>query len=130
MGPWRAPAPRVARYKIALDVKHGPLERFDALAIASSCKERWANWTLARVNESVLRLGVLRGEFHWHRHRRDDELFFVLKGRLFVELERKTIELGPGQGVVVPRGARHRTRAPRRTVVLMVETMGIRPTGD
>jgi mannose-6-phosphate isomerase-like protein (cupin superfamily) len=82
------------------------------------------------VNDSVVRLGVIRGEYHWHKHEKEDEFFYVVEGRLLIDLEGRTIELGERQGYVVPKGVLHRTRAPERTVILMVETAGIVPTGD
>ena len=85
---------------------------------------------MCRVNDSVVRLGVFHGEFHWHSHEKEDEVFFVLEGKLLVDLDRRTIELGPRQGVVVPRGVRHRTRAQVRTVAPMVEAATVVPTGD
>jgi mannose-6-phosphate isomerase-like protein (cupin superfamily) len=117
-------------YSIHTDVKHPPLERIDVGATAAACTERWWNQTLCRVNESVLRLGVLEGEFHWHKHDDEDELFLVEEGTLFVDLEGRTIELGPHQAFVVPKGTMHRTRAPKRTVVLMLASAGVVPTGD
>ncbi len=117
-------------YEIHSDVKYGPLELVDAAALADLCAEKWWNQTLCRVNDSVVRLGVFEGEFHWHKHDREDELFFVLEGHLLLDLEDRTVALGPRQGMVVPRGVTHRTRAPRRTVVLMVEAATVVPTGD
>ncbi|MEP6688095.1 MAG: cupin domain-containing protein [Gemmatimonadales bacterium] len=117
-------------YVTHLDVKFGPLERIDVPALAAACTNRWYNQTLCRVNDSVVRLGVVQGEYHWHKHDADDEFFYVVEGRFWIDLEDRIIELGPGQGVVVPRGVPHRPRAPERTVVLMVETSGIVPTGD
>ena len=117
-------------YSINTDVKYGQLERIDVSAIVAETKEKWFNQTLVRVNESVVRLGIVEGEFHWHRHESEDEFFFVLSGRLFIDLEGRTVELGPQQGVTVPKGVSHRTRAPEKTVMLMVERSGIRPTGD
>jgi len=108
----------------------GPLEPMDLAALAQSCPHKWFNQTLCRVNDCVVRLGILEGEFHWHKHEEEDEFFLVLEGRLLVDLKGKTVELGPGQGLVVPRGVIHRTRAPERTVVLMVEGAGVVPTGD
>ena len=117
-------------YDIHTDVKYGPLERVEAGALADGCTERWWNQSLCRVNDSVVRLGVFEGEFHWHKHDREDEWFYVVEGRLFVDLEGRTVTLEPRQGVVVPRGVLHRTRAPSRTVVLMVEAATVVPTGD
>jgi mannose-6-phosphate isomerase-like protein (cupin superfamily) len=82
------------------------------------------------VNDSVVRLGVMQGEYHWHVHEHDDEFFFVLEGRFLIDLEDRSVELLPRQGFVVPKGVVHRTRAPERAVILMVETAGIVPTGD
>ncbi len=118
-------------YDIHEDIKYRGLELVDAGKLADECKEPWWNQSLARVNDSVARLGVFHGEFHWHKHDREDELFFVLEGKLLLDLEGKpTAELGPRQGMVVPRGVVHRTRAPSRTVVLMVEAATVKPTGD
>ncbi|RMG46835.1 MAG: cupin domain-containing protein [Acidobacteria bacterium] len=118
------------RYEHRMDIKCAPLERIDVPAIAAESAGDWFNQTLTRVNDSVVRLGVVRGVYHWHRHEEDDEFFFVLSGRLFIDLEDRTIELGPQQGVTIPKGTRHRPRAPERTVMLMVETASIDPLGS
>jgi mannose-6-phosphate isomerase-like protein (cupin superfamily) len=117
-------------YATHLDIRFGPLEIVDVPALVAACTERWYNQTLCRVNDSVVRLGVVRGEYHWHKHDRLDEYFHVVEGRLLIDLEGRTVELSPGQGFVVPRGVVHRTRAPERTVMLMVEGADIVPTGD
>jgi hypothetical protein len=117
-------------YVTRLDILHGPLEKVDVPSLAAACKDRWYNQTLCRVNDSVVRLGIVEGEYHWHKHDADDEFFFVLEGRLLVDLKEKTVELSARQGFVVPSGIMHRTRAPERTIMLMVENAGIVPTGD
>jgi mannose-6-phosphate isomerase-like protein (cupin superfamily) len=118
-------------YDIHEDVKFAPLEVVEVGKLVDACREPWWNQSLCRVNDSVARIGVFHGEFHWHKHDREDELFFVLDGKLFLDIEGKpTAELGPRQGMVVPKGVVHRTRAPDRTVVLMVEAATVRPTGD
>jgi mannose-6-phosphate isomerase-like protein (cupin superfamily) len=117
-------------YDIHTDVKYRPLELVDAGKLADDCKEPWWNQSLCLVNDCVARIGVFHGEFHWHKHDREDELFFVLEGTLLLDLEDRTVELGPKQGMVVPKGVVHRTRAPSRTVVLMVEAATVVPTGD
>jgi homogentisate 1,2-dioxygenase len=117
-------------YATHLDVKYGPLEIVDIPALAAACRDSWYNQTLCRVNGSVVRMGVIQGEYHWHQHDADDEFFFVIEGRLFVDLEGRSFDLGPRQGVVVPRGTVHRTRAPEKTIIMMVENAGIVPTGD
>lgn len=117
-------------YNINLDVKYDHLELIDVPAIVAGCTEQWFNQTLTQVNDSVVRLGIIQGEFHWHKHVNDDEFFFVLEGNLQIDLEGRTIELKPGQGVTIPKNVMHRPRAPLKTVMLMVETSNIKPTGD
>ncbi len=117
-------------YATHLNVLYPQLELVDIPALVSACRDRWYNQTLCQVNDSVVRLGVIEGEYHWHSHEADDEFFFVVEGRLLIDLEGRTIELLPTQGFVVPRGVLHRTRAPGKTVILMVEPAGIIPTGD
>jgi mannose-6-phosphate isomerase-like protein (cupin superfamily) len=106
----------------------------EAGKLAENCKEPWWNQTLCQINESVARIGVFHGEFHWHKHDREDELFFVLEGALLLDFEeggqRRTVELAPRQGMVIPHGVMHRTRAEQRTVVLMVEPASVQPIGD
>jgi mannose-6-phosphate isomerase-like protein (cupin superfamily) len=117
-------------YATHLNVLYPQLELVDIPALVSACKDRWYNQTLSQVNDSVVRLGVIQGEYHWHSHEKDDEFFFVVEGRLLIDLEGRVVELLPRQGFVVPRGVVHRTRAPEKTVILMVEPAGIIPTGD
>jgi mannose-6-phosphate isomerase-like protein (cupin superfamily) len=86
--------------------------------------------TRPRVNDSVVRLGILKGEYHWHKHDDEDEFFFLVEGRFIVDLENRSVELAPRQGITIPRGVVHRTRAPERSIVLMMEGAGVVPTGD
>lgn len=122
--------PAAYPYDTRLNVQYKPLEVIDEKALAEACTHKWYNQTLCEVNASVVRLGVVEGEYHWHKHDDDDEFFYVVEGRLLIDLEGRTVELDPRQGFVVPKGVLHRTRAPRRTVILMVENKGIIPTGD
>jgi mannose-6-phosphate isomerase-like protein (cupin superfamily) len=124
-----SPAPSYP-YATFLDIKFAPLEVVDVRRVVDAVKDRWFNQTLCKVNDSVMRLGVMQGEYHWHKHDNDDELFFVLEGRFFVDLEDRSVELAPWQGFTVPKGVVHRTRAPQRAVILMMETAAIVPTGD
>lgn len=118
------------RYSINLDAKYAPLELVDVQTLVDACKDAWYNQTLCRVNDCVVRLGVMQGEFHWHKHDLEDEFFYVLDGRFVVELEGRTVELRPRQGFTVPRGVMHRTLAPERSVILMIEGAGVVPTGN
>jgi mannose-6-phosphate isomerase-like protein (cupin superfamily) len=117
-------------YVTRLDIKYQHLEKIDVLQMVRECKDKWFNQTLTKVNDSVVRIGIVEGEYHWHKHDNDDEFFYVVQGQLLVDLEDRTIELNPGQGVTVTKGVVHRTRALKKTVMLMVETSAIIPTGD
>ena len=118
------------RYDINLDDKYGQLTLIDVAAEAAA-HEPWFNQTLTSVNDSVVRLGVLEGEFHWHRHDVEDEFFLVLEGELVIEIEgSEAVRLRRHQGYTVPKGVMHRTSAPERTVIVMVEPAGVVPTGD
>ena len=116
-------------YSINLDTRFQPLEHMDIKALADA-QTPWWNQTLTAVNDCVVRLGVVHGDFHWHKHDEEDEFFFVMEGQFIIELEGQTVELNPGQGFTVPRGVMHCPRAPVRTVILMVEGAGVIPTGD
>jgi mannose-6-phosphate isomerase-like protein (cupin superfamily) len=120
----------VTPYSIRLDARYGPMELVDIQTLVDACKDQWYNQTLCRVNDCVVRLGVLRGEFHWHKHDNEDEFFYVIEGGFEIDLEERTVALRPRQGFTVPKGVMHRTRAPERTVVLMIEGAGVVPTGD
>ena len=118
-------------YDIHLDDKFGSSTLIDVNAEAAACTVPWFNQTLTTVNQSVVRMGVFLGEFHWHKHDVEDEFFFVLEGELLLDIENApTVTLRPHQGYTVPHGVVHRTRALQRTVVLMVEPAGVVPTGD
>jgi mannose-6-phosphate isomerase-like protein (cupin superfamily) len=117
-------------YATHLNVLFEGLERIDVPALVDACTDQWYNQTLCQVNESIVRLGVVRGEYHWHKHDAEDEFFYVVDGRLLIDLEGQTVELAPRQAFVVPKGVVHRTRAPERTVMLMVEKATVVPTGD
>jgi mannose-6-phosphate isomerase-like protein (cupin superfamily) len=117
-------------YATHLNILFQQLEKIDVPALVSTVSDRWYNQTLCRVNGSVVRLGVMQGEYHWHKHDNDDEFFFCLDGEFLIDLEERTVTLAPREGFVVPKGVVHRTRAPRRCVILMIENAGIVPTGD
>ncbi|MCD6010307.1 MAG: Cupin 2 conserved barrel domain protein [Flavipsychrobacter sp.] len=117
-------------YNINLNTKFQHLELIDIPSVVAACTEKWQNFTLTQVNDSVVRIGIVEGEFHWHKHDNDDEFFFVLEGQLLIDLEDRTIELNPMQGTTITKGVMHRPRAPKKTVMLMVETAEIVPTGD
>ena len=117
-------------YETRLNILHQPMEVIDVNHLAETTRVKWFNQTLCKVNDSVVRVGVIEGEYHWHKHTNDDEFFYVVSGHLFIDFEDRAVDLAPGQGFVVPKGVLHRTRALERTTILMVENAGIVPTGD
>lgn len=117
-------------YATYLNVLCGPLEVIDVQALVEACTHPWYNQTLCAVNDSVVRLGVVQGEYHWHKHDDLDEFFYVVEGQFLIDLQGRTVDLRARQGFVVPKGVLHRPRAPQRAVILMVEGSGIVPTGD
>ena len=121
-------------YETRLNILHGALEVMDVKEMAAATTHKWFNQTLCQVNSSVVRVGIIEGEYHWHKHEEEDEFFFVVEGTLLIDIEGRiegeTVELRPGQGFVVPKKVVHRTRAPQRTIILMVENAGIIPTGN
>jgi mannose-6-phosphate isomerase-like protein (cupin superfamily) len=128
-------------YLTILETKYKPLEVIEEKLTAEAAPHPWYNETLCNVNDSVVRLGVVQGSYHWHNHQQEDEFFYIVEGRLLIDLinphdpattedNPRTIDLGPRQGVVIPKGVMHRPRAAQRTVMLMVETNTIRPTGS
>jgi mannose-6-phosphate isomerase-like protein (cupin superfamily) len=122
--------PGASPYDTHLDIRFAPLQVVDVPRLARAVTHPWHNQTLVKVNDSVVRMGVVQGEYHWHKHDDEDEFFYVVEGRFLIDLEGRTVDLAPGQGFTVPRGVPHRPRAPERTVILMVEGAGIVPTGD
>jgi mannose-6-phosphate isomerase-like protein (cupin superfamily) len=118
------------QYHTHLNILYQPLEVVDVNRLVAECQDRWYNQTLCKVNDSVVRLGVVQGEYHWHKHDQDDEFFYVVSGLLLIDLEDRVVELKPGEGMVIPKTVLHRTRALERTVILMIENAGIIPTGN
>jgi mannose-6-phosphate isomerase-like protein (cupin superfamily) len=101
-------------------MKNGQLEKLNLYDISNGISE-YKNWIVSEVNDHALRIAVINGEFHWHKHEDCDELFMVLEGELFIDLEDKTISLKPGEIFTIPRNVMHRTRSKERTVNLCFE---------
>ncbi|MFW9919099.1 MAG: cupin domain-containing protein [Candidatus Thorarchaeota archaeon] len=118
------------KYSINREILFDSLTLIDIPKVIESCTKDWQNHSLCVVNDCVVRIGVIHGEFHWHKHDKEDEFFYVIDGQLLIDFEDVSVEVNPGQGFMVPKGIQHRTRAPRRTSILMVEGSGVRATGD
>ena len=116
-------------YNQRIDIKYNHQELIDVNKVVEECTDKWFNQTLTKVNRSVVRIGIAEGEYHWHKHDDDDEFFFVLSGQLFIDLEDKTLVLNPNEGATISKGIMHKTGAPQKTVMLMVETDTIDPIG-
>jgi len=113
-----------------LEAKLGQSSLVNVKRIVEECKEKWINFNLTEVNDCIIRLGIFEGEFHWHKHDFEDEFFFVIEGKLLLDLEEETLELTPWQGYTVPKKVSHRTRAEEKTIVLMIEKNTVDPKGD
>lgn len=113
-----------------MELRSGHMEIIDINDYVERTEEKWINYTLTGVNDSLVRLGIFEGEFHWHHHDMEDEFFYVITGKLLLDLENRTIELMPNQGFTIPKGVEHRTRAREKTVVIMVEGDTVVPRGN
>lgn len=119
------------QYDINMQPVYEGLQKIAISDIKKLSDHPWFNRTLCCVNNSAVRIGVLQGEFHWHAHEQEDEFFLVLEGDLEIEIEgRDPVHLKPLEGVMVPKGVRHRPKAPTGATVLMVEQDTIVPTGS
>jgi mannose-6-phosphate isomerase-like protein (cupin superfamily) len=118
-------------YTVHYDPLFTTLETMDVQALIDRVEEPWYNQTLIQVGDVLVRLGVMQGEFHWHKHDEQDEFFFVLDGLFRIELQdADTVELLPRQAFSVPAGMLHRPVVPVRSAVLMIEKAGVVATGD
>lgn len=121
-------------YNILQGIKFEHLQTIDVGNIVNENKEKWINHTLTKVNDSLVRLAIIEGEFHWHKHDNEDEFFYVLEGKLLMDIEengeRRTVELNPMQGITISKGVKHCPRAPQKTVIMLFENDGIKSTGD
>ena len=118
------------KYQNNMNIAFEHAQIIDVDQMVEDNKHPWLNQTLTQVNDCVIRLGIIEGEYHWHEHENEDEFFYVLEGTLFIDLEDRTIELNPNQGATISKNVLHRTRASKKVVMLMVETKHIIPTGN
>lgn len=90
----------------------------------------WSPKVIGRVNDQYIKIAKVKGEFTWHAHEGEDEMFLVVKGNLVIQLEDGEVRLGPGQFVVVPRGVRHNPVAAEECWLVLIETVTTKHTGD
>jgi mannose-6-phosphate isomerase-like protein (cupin superfamily) len=93
-------------------------------------KEQWTPKIIGELNGQQVKLAKLQGEFVWHDHKNEDELFYVIKGQLLIELKDKTITLNEGDLYIVPRGVAHKPIAHEEVHVMLFEPAMIKHTGD
>ncbi len=91
--------PSTFAYETRLNILRQPLELIDVKELADACEYKWYNRTLCKVNELVVRMAVIEGEYHWHKHENDDEFFYVVDGQLLIDLEDRTVTLSPSAGI-------------------------------
>ena len=100
-------------YATHLNIKFDPLKLIDVSSLAKDVTDKWYNQTLCKVNDSVVRLGVMQGEYHWHKHDSDDEFFFVLSGKFIIDLEGRRLSFCSIRASSCPR-ASCTARGPRK----------------
>ena len=106
------------------------MEKVDLAEKFSRFTEHWRPKTVGELNGQEVKVVKVRGEFPWHRHETEDELFLVWRGQFRVEFRDRVVELGPGQLFIVPRGVEHRTAADEEAEVVIFEPRAVRNTGD
>ena len=91
----------------------------------------WSPRDIVRVNDQVVRLALIQGEYHWHLHAAEDELFYVLEGEVVIEVEgMPDVRLGQGEMAVVPKGTPHRPTSQGPSYILMFEPFALKSRGD
>jgi mannose-6-phosphate isomerase-like protein (cupin superfamily) len=99
-------------------------EKFDCFT------DQWSPKIVADLNDSHVKLAKVQGEFVWHQHAEEDELFIVVRGELTIELRDGQVTLAPGEMVVIPKGIEHRPMARDEVHLMLIEPKAIRHTGD
>jgi mannose-6-phosphate isomerase-like protein (cupin superfamily) len=105
-------------------------QKVDVRAALATFDEPWSPRIVGRYNGNKIFLAKARGEFVWHSHPETDDLFFVLEGKLTIQLRDRDVELGPGELFVVPRGVEHCPRSDEGASLMLIEPEGTPNTGD
>src|SRR4249919_2083623 len=100
------------------------LKKFDLF------NDRWSPKIIAELNGQAVKLAKVKGEFVWHDHKEEDEMFFIVKGKLKIEFRDRLIELNEGEMLVVPKGVEHKPIAEEETWVMLFEPMATKHTGE
>ena len=106
------------------------LTKLNVFDLTKKITDDWRNFVVSEINDHVVRLSVLQRDFHWHSHSESDEMFYVIEGKLFVDLENTTEEINPGEMITIPKNIKHRTRSNERTLILCFESKDNDVKGD
>ena len=106
------------------------MKSFNLLAEAEALTALWSPKVVGRVNDSFVKVAKVQGEFVWHAHEHEDEMFLILKGRLRIDMDEGPIELGAGDAFVVPKGMRHNPVAQEECCLALIEPVATTHTGD
>lgn len=99
-------------------------------AAAAALTELWSPRVIGQLDDAYVKVAKVQGAFTWHSHDAEDELFFVLKGRLHIEMEQQSVDIGEGEMFIVPKGVRHRPIAEHECLVMLVERKSTLHTGN
>lgn len=106
------------------------MEKVNLAEKLSRIGDYWNPRVVGELNGQEVRLARIRGDFLWHRHESEDEMFLVLEGRLAIHLRDRTVALGPGEFLVVPRGVEHKPEALPEAAILLFEPASTLNTGN
>jgi mannose-6-phosphate isomerase-like protein (cupin superfamily) len=106
------------------------VEKLKVKEIIKEIKEPWQPKDIVYVNDIALRVAKIKGVYNWHTHRNEDEFFLVLKGNISIDLDNATIDLKEGEGYLVQRGKRHRSRASKPAWILLIEPTKTKTKGE
>ena len=93
-------------------------------------QDQWKPKIVGEVNDSLVKLVKFQGEFVWHHHDHEDEMFLVVKGRMRMQLEGREVQVGPGEFIIIPHGVEHKPVADEETEVLLFEPNSTLNTGN
>jgi len=92
--------------------------------------EHWSPKVVGELNGQAVKLAKLKGEFIWHDHKDEDEMFLIIKGSLIMEFRDKTEEIGEGEFIIVPKGVEHRPIANEECLIMLFEPIDTKHTGE
>ena len=106
------------------------MEKINILSKFKKFNSHWSPHSIAELNGQQVIIAKVKGNFVWHSHKEEDELFYVIKGKLHMEFRDRTIEIMPGEMIIVPKGVNHKPIAEDECLVMLVEPRGVVNTGE